>query len=63
MKCIGYPMKNCNEMHWVCNEKPQWNALGIQWKIAMKCTGYPMKNCNEIPRDTFEKLQWKALGI
>ena len=54
MKCTGYLMKNHNEMHWVSNEKPQWNALGIQWKItvkypgihikiAMKCTGYVMQ--------------------
>ena len=63
MKYPGIDLKNHNEMHRVCNEKLQWYALGIQWKIAMKCAGYLMKNCNEIPRDIFKKLQWNAQGM
>ena len=67
MKCaMKYPelhLKDHNEMHWVSNEKSQWNTHRYIWKTAMKCTGYLMKNCNEIPRDKFEKLQWNAQGM
>ena len=51
MKCTGYIMKNHNEMHWVCNEKPQWNA--------QVCNEKPQWNaqvCNEKP-------QWNAQGM
>ena len=29
MKAAEYWMKSCNEMHWVCNEKSQWNVQGM----------------------------------
>ena len=51
MKCTGYTMKNCNEMHWVYNEKLQWNALGV------------MKNRNEMHWVCNEKSQWNAQGM
>ena len=63
MKCTGYLMKNHNEIPRDTFEKPQWNALGIKWKIAMKCTGYIMKNHNEMHWASNEKSQWNALGI
>ena len=47
MKCTG--LQNHNEMHRVCNEKPQWNVLGIYWKVPMKNPGIHLKNHNEIP--------------
>ena len=60
MKYAGYIMQNCNEMHWVSNEKSQWNTQGYIWKIAMKCTGYLMKNHNEMHWVCNEKQQWNA---
>ena len=67
MKSAEYLMKNCNEMHWLCNEsneKSQWNTQWYIWKITMKSAEYLMKNCNEmywLCNESNEKSQWNTL--